>query len=53
MKYEWIEYENIASQEQLEEQVINILNNFGLNQEFSIHFNERILAEEKVSIIFA
>jgi len=51
MKYEWIEYENIATQEELEAQVMHILNNFG--QEFTIQFNERILAKEKVSIIYA
>ena len=52
MKYEWIEYENIETFEELEQQVIHILNNFGENQKFSIQFNRVLLAKEKVSFIF-
>ena len=52
MKYEWIEYENIDTFEDLENQAIHILNNFGENQKFSIEFNRDLCAKEKVSFIF-
>lgn len=53
MKYEWIQYEYINTFEQLEEQVLHILNNFGKNKAFSIEFNEDLCAKQKVSNIFS
>lgn len=50
LKYQWIEYENIDSFQELEQQVINILNGFG--DTFNIQFNSEILAKEKMSLIF-
>lgn len=44
IKYEWLEYENIATEAELEEQLVSILNSFG--SERSIDFKEL-----KVSII--
>jgi len=52
MKYEWIEYEKIDSFDELEQNVIHILNNFGENKKFKIQFNKELLAKQKVSIIF-
>lgn len=39
LKYKWIHYENIESQEQLEQQLEYILNNFGT--EYTINFKEQ------------
>lgn len=44
IKYEWLEYERLTSQEQLEEELERILNQFG--QQYTINFKE-----EKVSDI--
>jgi hypothetical protein len=51
MKYQWIEYENIDTFEQLQQQVFHILNNFG--QEFFLNFDKENLDKEKVLNIFA
>ena len=45
LKYEWIHYENIDNQEQLEQEIYDILNQFG--SEYTINFKE-----QKVSNIF-
>jgi len=49
MKYEWIEYENIDTKEELEERIIYILNNFGT--EFTIEFDIEKYLTKKVSVI--
>jgi transposase len=38
IKYEWLEYENIINEDQLEEQLVSILSSFG--SEYTIDFNE-------------
>lgn len=53
VKYEWLLYEQIDTFEELEEEVISILNNFGKDKTYSIQFNAELLAKEKVANIFA
>lgn len=47
IKYEWLKYEDMESQQQLEDELINIINNFG--EKYNIDFKEH---KEEVSSIF-
>lgn len=49
IKYEWIRYEDIQTQQQLEEELIQIIKHFGLEKEYNINFKEH---KSEVSIIF-
>jgi hypothetical protein len=52
LKYEWVEYEKWETFDEMAQQVVSILKQFGKNEEYGIEFNKELLAKEKVSIIF-
>ncbi len=49
IKYEWLQYENINTEEQLEQELFEILNTLG--DQYNINFKD-IKQDEKVSNIF-